>query len=226
MYFHGTTFDFDSFSTNNSYEMNFVGPGVYLSTCPMDSKEHYAGLGPDLIGRIDDELSFIFDEDEEDREGIVRDVVNRLYGGKSILLHCEFDGKFIVVDKSAPHWIEFFTYENEDEPELTFEGEVITSIFEERGYDFDILDGELRLDQIYEYCRDVADCGENIFQEIIIRLGYDAVLFKNISDWLYMYRNWAVDHLIVFNPDKVKIVQKEYLSSDEDIEEYIQSWLD
>lgn len=50
--FHGTTHDFDEFSSERANRQNSFGPGHYFTTDSSDVERNYAGEGPDLTARI------------------------------------------------------------------------------------------------------------------------------------------------------------------------------
>jgi hypothetical protein len=53
--YHGTTHDFDTFDANSGNEKGWYGSGIYFTNSSHDASENYAGVGPDLQGRIETE---------------------------------------------------------------------------------------------------------------------------------------------------------------------------
>lgn len=50
--YHGTTMDFDAFDLKRASKESDLGAGVYFSSEPDDVGNNYAGIGPDLTGKI------------------------------------------------------------------------------------------------------------------------------------------------------------------------------
>lgn len=66
--YHGTTHsNITEFMRTGSKE-GFLGQGPYFTTSPDDASSNYAGIGPDLRGRIDLEAEQIVDSMEDDRD--------------------------------------------------------------------------------------------------------------------------------------------------------------
>lgn len=61
--YHGTTHDFDQFSTVYTNPENYMGVGFYFSNEIDDVNKNYAGFGPDLKMRIEREMERIDDND-------------------------------------------------------------------------------------------------------------------------------------------------------------------
>lgn len=228
LWFHGTTHDFNSFSLDRACEENFAGNGVYLTSCWYDAEENYSKIGPDLSARIEclvDELYNDPDFCDEDDESAIREAISMLHGGNSFILHCEADCKPAILDKNNPIWIDVLEYNEEtEEYDYTEQGYGICSILDYFGLGYDLLESEMSLLDLYEIIRDNAfENWTEVFQDILIELGYDSILFKDFGKFCLMYKNWSVDHLIVFDPSKVKIVEREDLGfSQDEIEEYIE----
>jgi hypothetical protein len=55
--YHGTTADFRSFDSNKANPEADFGAGFYFSNNPADVESNYAGIGPDLEGKIETEAS-------------------------------------------------------------------------------------------------------------------------------------------------------------------------
>lgn len=234
MWYHGTTHDFDSFSLDNCCESNFVGSGVYLTNCHYDASENYASIGPDLEHRLDELYYDLSENDDRFIDStpieIWGEVFNILHGKKSLLLTCETDCKPLILDYDEPFYFNAYTLdEEEDLYEYTEEGEKIAAVLDCFDLDFESLelDFEFSAIELFESLRKSDDPEWTlIFNQILFELGYDSVLFKNFGKFCFMYKNWVVDHLIVFDPSKVNITQKEDVGFDEsEIENFIQARL-
>ena len=77
-YYHGTTHDFDQFGGATGNVGGHFGAGHYATTSPIDASKNYAGVGPDLTGRIENRAERIAQEVMDDR-GVSEEVANR-YG--------------------------------------------------------------------------------------------------------------------------------------------------
>ena len=77
-YYHGTTHDFDQFGGTTGNVGGYFGAGHYATTSPIDASKNYAGVGPDLTGRIESRAERIAQEVMDDR-GVSEEVANR-YG--------------------------------------------------------------------------------------------------------------------------------------------------
>ena len=77
-YYHGTTHDFDQFGGTTGNVGGHFGAGHYATDNPIDASKNYAGVGPDLTGRIENRAERIAQEVMDDR-GVSEEVANR-YG--------------------------------------------------------------------------------------------------------------------------------------------------
>lgn len=217
--YHGTTQRFRRFSLDKACPEAFLGAAVYLSTSEYDAEQFYASPNsPDLCNRVS-LLADTFDLDSREKaEAKARRI---LVGKDSRLLTCRHTCKNVAT--MYPYFnprntfITLYSYNEElDEIEYTPEFHIIDAFFREHlcnAYDYS--DGEI---QLHELRNTIARCynyddispGE-LFRNLLIKLGYDAVLMCDIPSWFPMYsRDFTdVNHLIVFNPDNVKIVRRE-----------------
>lgn len=69
--YHGTTHNFSSFTKDRGNIENWLGLGFYFSSDPLDVSENYAGEGPDLQNRIEQETENIQREWEDDRDEFI-----------------------------------------------------------------------------------------------------------------------------------------------------------
>jgi len=87
--FHGTTHDFDSFKPERAHVENDLGAGFYFSNTAEDVNENYAGIGPDLTGRIERLAEQLQDsEDVEDYDEAIVLATKELSGGKFSVMPC------------------------------------------------------------------------------------------------------------------------------------------
>ena len=77
-YYHGTTHDFDQFGGATGNVGGHFGAGHYATDNPIDASRNYAGVGPDLTGRIESRAERIAQDVMDDR-GVSEEVANR-YG--------------------------------------------------------------------------------------------------------------------------------------------------
>lgn len=202
---HGTTFDFNSFSLDRSRHISYFGPGVYLSSSKDDARFNYCGYGPDTKNKID----CAFDDliDHYSYETIVKNpdkharkqAFKKHAGGYFILCKC-------VVSIKKP-----FEFPTRISPQLF---EELQCLFEYHGLSTEKLE-ELYYDEIIIRSLDFIDWNweeineENIFQEALINLGYDGVLMHNPSMFRLNHISENTKHYVAFNPEQVKIVRKE-----------------
>lgn len=58
-WYHGTTHDFDKFGGKTHSKEGHLGAGHYFTNSPLDASANYAGVGPDLTGRLEREAESI-----------------------------------------------------------------------------------------------------------------------------------------------------------------------
>jgi len=62
--YHGTTHDFDEFSTTYATPESYMGAGYYFTDSEEDVNANYAGEGPDLTNRIESEAEMLRNTDD------------------------------------------------------------------------------------------------------------------------------------------------------------------
>jgi hypothetical protein len=235
MLYHGTTYKFDSFDVGKSRNHNFVGEGIYLTTSYEDANTNYACVGPDLEGRIEDVVNDydLFNDEEVSKT----DMIKGLIGEYSLVLECELveETNVLTIDKDNPVWFDLYSNSFDGEDFFPERSEIfynIICVFESLGINYDEDDFEENISslELLNYCDNrTSDYDNNLFAEIVVALGYDAVRFVNIGKFLSMYSREKHDHIIVFNKERVRIVnvydngvntQQEYLKEHYDCVSY------
>lgn len=219
--YHGTTQRFRRFDLRKAYDESVLGPAVYLTDNYDDAYELYANeSSPDLTNRIErlaDNMS-----EETDYSTARKLAKKELLGKHHRILHCKPMVKNVctLANKfdSRETRIELWKYTKDEEIEETPEFWIIHRILSYYLDQNQILfeDSEVTFREIKQLLEThYEDWDEKfpgtILAEIMQALGYDAVLMLDVGEFFSMYRNRGIraNHLVVFNPDNVKISIRE-----------------
>ena len=220
--FHGTTHNFDKFSLKAGNPMNHAGIGVYLTSCIDDASRHYVGRGPDLINRIGQLTSEIYNEYEYEYEDgqyiswktceqLARDILD---GKQRLLLRCEIKPEAKLLQLSMNNFLELYDIDDEEYADYSEAGLAIALLCE--AFDMDYPDAcEMTTDEIFKWIRnsyrgDDVWCGE-IFRMFVELLGFDGVEYEDASNYFPCMVSKGTKHFVLYNPEMAVIKYKQEL---------------
>lgn len=227
-YYHGTTQRFRRFDTSKSYYDCALGPAVYLTDCPRDATELYGcDESPDLQQRISVESDKIYHDAQPPIDwATARKRAEQIWLGKHWrLLHVRPLVKNVaIVAKERDNRetrIQLWTYDENDELIETPEFQTIHNFlsrylepnqinFEDRETTFREIGNMLAYGDVYD---EPGQSPGGLCAKLMQKLGYDAALMIETEKWwsFYYRRGINSNHLVVFDPSKVKIVKREKL---------------
>lgn len=222
--YHGTFKEFDSFNPEYFNKDAYCGPGIYLTSEIMDASDFYADMNSnDTQAKIDNLTDTLYNQEEENKSfSELREIAEQeICGEKSYILTCKPKvSKTFKIATYAPKgtYLELWNYNSDDEdaePEPTEAYYAINSVLNLHGIDFCPEDCEISGIDLLKICQDNCDYDEDtpgeVFQDILKELGYDSILMVDVETFFPMYRGLysEFNHLIVFSPDNVEIVNRE-----------------
>lgn len=211
MLYHGTTKPFTRFNLKKSSKESHVGGGIYMTTCYDDARDNYTKLdGPDVKHKI--------------RRIAWNELPYSALGNYSYIVYCEVDDDAKLATISKKHFYTVYEYNEDDEcePQLTEFGKAIQQIDDSlaRPFIMPFMEPEITLVDLikiisehFSYDDDYNSYPGEVFKQIIIAAGYDGVIYENPGCFFSFMQGWNAQHYVVYNKDKVKIVEREKIES-------------
>lgn len=212
MLYHGTTKAFNRFNIKKTSKESHAGSGIYLTTCYDDARDNYTKVdGPDVKYKI--------------RRIAWNELPYSALGNHSYMLYCEVDdnAKLATISKNDFFTVYEYNEDDEYEQELTEFGKAIKKIDDELNSPFimsHIYESDITLVDLikiisdnFSYDDDYRLYPGEVFKQIIIAAGYDGVIYENPGYFFGFMRGWSAQHYVVYNKDKVKIVEREKIES-------------
>lgn len=228
IYYHGTTQLFEHFSLEYAYEGSALGPAVYMTDDMDDAQELYGSeSSPDLnhrIGALADKLTQ--DDSNLSWAEAKRIASQQLNGNNRIVLSCELlTEKIAKISRNRKlnqTWIDMYDSTDGEDIIPSKEYETLNTVYNRHiGKDFYPEECEMCLDDLIKTIGTKHwEEHRNIIQEFLKELGYDAVLMQDVKAYFPIYSNGVnnfppvthqINHMIVFNPEHVKIVDRDVI---------------
>jgi len=215
--YHGTTHVFDKFKIKNQSVDNHVGFGVYLTACPHDVKQHYAGVGSDLTQKLRGLIDRLSEKYPNKTRAEIKEMARKtIVGPGRYVLQCRIkDGsKLLRLGKHA--WMEMYSFDPEDddaECELSEFAEIVNLVCDKHGYSFEITDCEMSTASILKQLLKQWDgCNLSpslVFAEIAKRAGYDGIEYDDAYEFFPQMVKPNTKHFVLYNPSLVEIVKRQ-----------------
>jgi len=228
IYYHGTTRRFKHFNLEYAFHGSYLGPAVYLTDSREDAESFYASFNsPDLVNRV------AWARDDYTQEGMSYDKAMEKARRENIGKDCRLLTCNVTVENVAymskgtgrKTYLDMYKFDPEDEDNVEFTDEynALNMVFSKHtGLEFcNEMLPEFTVDELRDFVNSKFDSDESttVFVEMLQELKFDAVLMQNVAEFFSMYRygsgtgigplSEVANHLIVFDPSKVKIVKRE-----------------
>lgn len=114
--YHGTTHDISAFDVSVANVESDWGAGIYFTTSPVDASQNYAGLGPDLLSRVERLADTIAHERQITPEAALGVALTQLSGGAPNIIpaYLSMRNPFIVGGPGQTFLGHEYDPENED----------------------------------------------------------------------------------------------------------------